>query len=576
VSNAVSAQPDDTVNDRLMSAMVYAWGQFIDHDLDATKSGTAEAFNVPVPAGDPTFDPTGTGTQSIPLTRSAGDPATGTGAKNPRQQINTITAFLDGSMVYGSDAATAASLRAMSGGLMKTSAANLLPTDQSGFFQAGDARANENPELTSLQTLFVREHNRIARALAAANPAWTDEQLYQGARAQVIGELQAITYNQWLPALLGPGALPAYRGYNPNVNPGISNEFATAAFRFGHSVVGSDIEFLDDNGSEVAPAIDFGSAFFNPAVVKAHGIDPMLKYLASDPAQEVDPKVVDELRNLLITGPGQSTTLDLAALNIQRGRDHGLADYNTTRAAYGLPKVTTFAQITSNPALLAQLKSLYGTVNNIDLWGGLLAEDHVKGGSVGPTLRAIVADQFLRLRDGDRFWYQSTFAGDQLKAIDSTTLADVIRRNTALTNLQPDVFVFRAQVTGVAFADFNADGKLNGPETGRAGVKVQLVNADGDVVATKTTDAMGRYFFGVADGLTTGSFTVQVVAPDGSAGPKKAVAVTRGDVTVAADIALPPPKTGTPPPPPPSGGGTGGMPPPLLMGIDLNPPPKRV
>ena len=175
----------------------------------------------------------------------------------------------------------------MSGGKMKTSTGNLLPTDAGGFFLAGDVRANENPELTSLQTLFVREHNRVATQIAAANPTFNDEQIYQKARAWVIAELEAITYNEWLPTLLGSPLSP-YTGYNPNVNPGISNEFATAGFRFGHSLVGADIEFLDNNGAEIADGLSFADAFFNPGAVKANGIDPLLKYLSSDPSQELE------------------------------------------------------------------------------------------------------------------------------------------------------------------------------------------------------------------------------------------------------------------------------------------------
>ena len=112
VSNAVMAQAADVdiLNNRDLSAFVYAWGQFIDHDLDLTPSGTT-AFNIAVPAGDPSFDPAGTGTQIISLNRSITDPATGTSKSNPAQQVNTITAYLDGSMVYGSDATRAAALR---------------------------------------------------------------------------------------------------------------------------------------------------------------------------------------------------------------------------------------------------------------------------------------------------------------------------------------------------------------------------------------------------------------------------------------------------------------------------------
>src|SRR5207249_9311881 len=141
----------------------------------------------------------------------------------------------------------------------------------------------------------------------------------------------------------------------------------------------------------------------NPNLIVSNGVDPILKYLGTDNAQEIDNKIVPELQNFLFGPPG-SGGLDLASLNIQRGRDHGLADYNTVRAAYGLPRVTSFAQITSDPVLQQKLKDLYGSVNNIDLWVGAMAEDHVRGSSLGPLARRIIADQFQRLRDGDRFW----------------------------------------------------------------------------------------------------------------------------------------------------------------------------
>ena len=101
-SNIIADQGSaDIISDRSLSAMVYAWGQFIDHDLDLTPTGGTEPFNIQVPTGDPYFDPNSTGTQVIPTTRSVFDPHTGTSASNPRQQVNTITSWLDASMVYG-------------------------------------------------------------------------------------------------------------------------------------------------------------------------------------------------------------------------------------------------------------------------------------------------------------------------------------------------------------------------------------------------------------------------------------------------------------------------------------------
>src|SRR5205823_2454062 len=135
--------------------------------------------------------------------------------------------------------------------------------------------------------------------------------------------------------------------------------------------------------------------------------------------------------------------------DIQRGRDVGLPTYNAARVAYGLPAVTSFSQITSDPAAQAQLKALYGNdVNKVELFVGGLAEDHAKGSSVGPTFAAIIANQFQRTRDGDRLWYQNIFSGQQLSTIQNTTLADIIRANTNTTNIQNNVFFFRTGISG--------------------------------------------------------------------------------------------------------------------------------
>jgi peroxidase len=523
ISDLVAAQSDDLINDRDMSAFVYAWGQFLDHDLDQTTAATpTQSLPIAVPTGDLWFDPQGTGTQTIPLSRSQFDGATGTGLGNPRQQLNSITAFIDGSQVYGSDAARAMELRTLVGGRLKTSAGDLLPFNTAGMtndnplgapasslFLAGDTRANENVELTAMQTLFVREHNRLADSYAGLHPTWTDEQIYQQARRIVIGEMQAITYNEFLPALLGTRAMPAYRGYNPLVNPGIANEFSTAAFRLGHSLLGTDVEFMDNRGNAVHDPTALRDDFFNPGLVEETGIDPILKYLASDRAQELDTHVVDDVRNFLFGQPGQGG-LDLPSLNIQRGRDHGLADYNSTRVAYGLPAVTSFAQITKNVDTQNALRAAYGDVNRIDLWVGGLAEDHVRGASLGPLFSRILVDQFTRLRDGDRFWYQRDLTGRDLRDVQSTTLADVVRRNTTTTNLQDNVFFFHGSVTGIVFLDLNGDGRQGRGETALAGVKVQLLDENGAVLETLKTRRDGSYSF---DEMELGTYSVRVTVP---------------------------------------------------------------
>jgi peroxidase len=553
ISNEVSdSEGNDEISKRLMSAMTYAWGQFIDHDMTLTSSAENEKMSIAVPKGDPSFDPAGTGTKTIDTMRSAFDESTGTDTTNPRQQVNSITSFMDASMVYGSDAETAASLRTFTGGLMKTSEGNLLPVGDDGQFQAGDIRANENPGLISLQTLFVREHNLQASRIASSNAKLTDEQIYQQARSIVAAEIQAITYNQWLPSLLGRGALDKYDGYDSKVNPGISNEFATAAFRFGHSLLGDDVGFLDDNGLPVRDEVSLAEAFFNTSLVKKNGIDSALKYLASDPSMEVDTEMVEGVRNFLFGPPGAGS-LDLASLNIQRGRDHGLADYNDTREAIGLPRITSFAEITSDAKLQVKLESLYGSVDDIDLWVGGLAEDHVRGSSVGETFQTIIVDQFERLRDGDRFWYQNQFSGRQLVQLQKTSLSDVIERNTDLTSIQKNAFFFRSEVAGVIMADLNRNRKSERNEPPVAKIKVQLIDtADGAVVATTTTDRNGQYRFGVQNGLRTGVYQVQALKADGAViTTSRKISITSGDENERVALSVPAPAKPSGPTTPP-------------------------
>jgi len=529
ISNALAAQAEDTaLNDRKLSAYIYVFGQFLDHDIDLTEPPTTgkESAAIAIPAGDAYFDPNNTGTQAISFSRSRYDLTTGTSASNPREQINQITAWIDGSMIYGSGKATADSLRTFSGGKLKTSTGNFLPMDSTGSFLAGDVRANENIELTSMQTLFVREHNRIATQLARQNPTWTDEQVYQQARAMVGAELQVITYKEFLPALLGQNALSRYRGYDATVHPSIANEFSTAAFRL-HTFINDDVEFFGNDGRALRGEVELREAFFNPDLLKETGIDSILKYAASTLAQEDDNQIVDGLRNFLFGAPGQGG-LDLASLNIQRGRDHGLADYNTVREAYGLPRVTQFSQISSDPDVQQTLKTLYGSVDNIDLWVGALAEDHAPGASVGQLAKTIIADQFQRLRDGDRFWYQRVFSGRTLAELEQTTLSSIIQRNTTVNNLQGIVFFMSAEVGGQVYVDGNGNGRQDRMELGVPGVQLELLNDEDQVIATTRTTRDGRYRFTSFN--ETGDYTVRVVAPALLTAPvtSRAVLVSRG------------------------------------------------
>jgi len=424
-----------------LSGMMYAWGQFIDHDLDLQKGGTTD-ISIPVPAGDELL-PEGS---TIPLTRLAIDPATGVDEDHPATAINTITGWLDGSQIYGSNAETAANLRTADGHL-KTSEGDNLPIDpQSGRFMAGDVRAQENPDLTALQVLFVREHNYQVDQLQKEHPNWTGDQLYEMAKAITTAEMVNITYSEWLPHLLGKDAIERYHGYDPTVDARITEEFAGAAFRFGHSIVSDEISAIDNFG-EITSEQTLAESFSTDAAQFAEiGADGLLRHLSGDLANVLDTHIVDGLRNFLVDGP---TQLDLAAINIQRGRDMGLGTLNQTREALGLDPYTSFDQITSDPETAAALAQVYDSVDDIDLWVGGLAEDHVAGGVVGSTFGKIIGDQFTALRDGDRYYFENqNFDKQTLNEIKGTTLSDLILRNTDTTAMQDDAFVATERHSG--------------------------------------------------------------------------------------------------------------------------------
>jgi len=452
VSNVIVQQPASILNSRGLTDWVWQWGQFLDHEFTLTPAAEpAEPAFIPVPPGDPVF-----AFPTIPFHRSNYHPATGTGPGNPRAQVNVNTAWIDGSMVYGSGDALAAALRDPASGKMQVTphpTGDLLPISGLGEFVAGDERVNEQPGLTSVHTLFVREHNRLAAQIAAANPGWSNEQVYQRARKIVGAEIQVITFNQWLPALLGENVVPAYAGYDPDVDATVASEFAAALFRVGHTMLSPVLRRVDNDGNTI-PAGDVAlrDAFFAPQhIFDEGGIDPLLKGLASQRMQELDAHVVEDVRSFLFTIP--TGGIDLPALNLQRARDHGLPDYNALRVAYGLDAVTSFAEITSDAQLAAKLESVYGDVDNIDPWIGAICEDHLPGASLGELLTAGILDQFLRARDGDRFWYANDpELADMLTELAATTLADIILRNSSITDLQDNVFFIPEPSCGILLA----------------------------------------------------------------------------------------------------------------------------
>ena len=511
VSNAVCDQGLLRFDEEGRSALLYAFMQFLDHDITATPEGEENA-DISIPMGDPLFDPFMTGVQLMHFTRSETAENSGNGANDPREQMNQLTAWIDGSVVYGSDEDRAQWLRSGVHGKLKSyqgPRGELLPCntpdgdcngtpsaeapsmagnlDRCGIllkvFVAGDVRANEQPSLLALHTLFMREHNRICRERVAEG-YYDDEANYQYARRLVGAQLQSIVYNEMLPNL--GIKLPAYTGYRSNVRPDIFNVFATAAYRLGHTMVTEDLEFVDQNCEPLTLTVGGGAgtigvyggtgacndpgqvrqlsspvqlrdAFFNPSIIANNGIDGILRGVSRQRQMAIDTRIVDDIRNFLFGPPGAGG-LDLAALNIQRGRDHGLPKFNKVRQAYNLP-ATTIDQMTANQDLRDALRSVYGTADHIDAWVGLLSEDKMNTAAVGPTLYRILKDQFLRLRNGDRYFYATDvqLSGRQRAMIADTRLADILARNSDVKDLETGFYAQPCQpdyCDNQAFLDF--------------------------------------------------------------------------------------------------------------------------
>ncbi|MBT4059378.1 MAG: hypothetical protein HOE69_03630 [Euryarchaeota archaeon] len=468
ISNSLCHESTFHPDSRNLSDYNWLWGQFITHEMDhtTTQDGRTPDQDQPDTAYIPISEDDEwmgfPGGFQMRFFRSLVINGTGNGDPlNQREHPNIVTTWIDGSVIYGSDEARADWLREHRDGRMKVSnyeEGDLMPQanyDQdpttpgmsfAGFnfsnsFVAGDDRANEHVALVSIHTLFIREHNRLAAAIEDRNPDWTDEQIYQYARHINIGLMESITYNEFLPSL--GIELDPYTGYNPSIDPTISNEFATVAFRMGHSQIGSEMIRLNETRRPIAEGhLTLREGFFDVSpIIDEGGIGPILRGLAFNVQAENDLMFVDDLRNQMFGAPGAGG-MDLCAIDIQRGRDHGVADFNTVREAFGLPRYTNWSDFTSDNATIELLNSTYPDVDSVDAFIGMLAEDHVNNSALGETMHLILKEQFQRLRDGDRLYYGSEFSEmDNIRnEIDRTTLADLILRNTEIERIQCDVF----------------------------------------------------------------------------------------------------------------------------------------
>lgn len=474
ISNQLCFPETDTLSPDGLSNLLWAWGQFVDHELDITPGGETEDATIEVPANDVDDEIraalASVKSASIPFSRSTFVADTGTSEQNPREQINRASSFIDASNVYGSTLYRAQNLRSFQDGKLKSQMIGgdefppFNPEDKTRLdnddgnirardaFVAGDIRINEHGVLTAMHALFLREHNRICEQLTNANPNLSDDEAYQLARCRVTGHMQAITLNEFLPLLVGGNRISRYNGYNAHVDPTVSNLFSTATYRLGHSMLPETIPLIDAGGN--VELVSLRDLFFQPELFSTGfegrnvlgrlgyvlKIDDIFRGLMQSNMLRVDQHITESVRSFLFHKTNRSIGaeslrfLDLASLNIQRGRDHGLPDYNQCRRDFGLREITRFAEITNDVEVQSSLRNLYESVDDIDVWIGSLCEDPLPGAAVGELIAASLIDQFTRLRDGDRFWYENdpNLTPDDITEISETRLSDIILRNTGL------------------------------------------------------------------------------------------------------------------------------------------------
>jgi len=488
ISNSLSAGSDPLDTDN--TVLVMQMGQFIDHDITHTPNhgiqccGRNGAFPASFdaekcsPIRISNTDPFWKGKKTcMNFARSLSSPSLKCGLQT-REQLNQITHWIDGSNIYGSTEEDAEYLRAAGGKLKESSqrghqgslpscarepsgkvtGCDVCGSRKKDCFFAGDFRVNEQLNLIVLHTLFMREHNRLATELKRMNPRWSDETVYQEARRINIAQYQHIVFKEWLPIIIGNNFMKSYglfplssgfsSDYSNSFDPRINNEFAAAAFRFGHSMIPATFTSKSKGRSETS--LNMRELFFKPASLRDPSfLDSLVRGMTEQGGQLWDSSFVPDVRNHLFESSSGSGGLDLVAVNIQRGRDHGLPGYNKYREICTGRKAATWSDLRKSiePRHIETLKRVYKSVDDVDLYLGGFLEARHEDSILGPVFKCIIGDQFARLKKGDKFFYDlgvdstRAFTLQQLEQIRQTSMARIICDNTdEVDRIQPLAF----------------------------------------------------------------------------------------------------------------------------------------
>ncbi|KAK3106022.1 hypothetical protein FSP39_011167 [Pinctada imbricata] len=455
------------------SALFAFFSQLVLYEVSNTdhKSCPVELMYVPIPTCDHVYDKGCSGGKHMPYERIGYDKDTGQSPNSPRQQTNKATSFIDASFVYGSMSVRGAYLRKLGTGQLAASdtwgkypelndirlpyvtfptTSNVI-TNPETLWKFGDEHAHENPGLTTLSVLFFRYHNIVAERFQRENKTMTGVMAFFKTRQWVTAVLQNIVMYEWLPLFLDTEIKP-YEGYNANIEPGVSTVFDAAAMRYLMTLIPSGISRISARcpNHHQDPIRLCRSYFSSQEILCAneHGFEDILRGLVNQFAEQDDITVVEDLQSYFY-GPLHFSRHDYVAQTIMRGRDYGLPDYNTVREQMGLNKIKSWEEINptlakNKPEVFANLQSLYHDVDDIDVFVGGMMETTDSG--PGELFTAIILDQFYRLRNGDRFWFENLenrmLSEEEIKEIRSIRLSDVIKQTGSLEadEVQTDVF----------------------------------------------------------------------------------------------------------------------------------------
>ena len=465
ISNILCNESEIKYDSNGLSSINSLWSEFLRNDIlltphqDSLHEGGMEEAHISIPVDDEIMNPSGSDSAQIRYIRTEFIEGTGVDESNPRLFPNQASAWIDASSIYGQNEVTNNWVRSGDGGrviITDWQGSDMIPAfDSNGFvsdwdgtsshiniqFGVADNRNLENIGLSSIHLLFLREHNRLADAIQERNPDWTDEDIYQRARKLVIAQIQVITYSEYLPSI--GIILPDYVGYNSSINPQVSNEyFLLVAPSFSNQRNDGWLLLNDSRVGISGSPLELEQGYWNMDPILDDGIAPLIRGASYESQRENDLAMVPNLRNLLSGKSSWPGWMDICAMDIQRGRDRGLTDYNSLRDDLGLNRHSNWSNMTNDENINSKLSEVFSDINHLDAIIGVLSEPRHDNSIFGETQHLLAFNQYTMLRDADRYWYANDPELEPLLSeLNDTRLSDIILRNTEIESIQCDVFL---------------------------------------------------------------------------------------------------------------------------------------